>query len=131
MKYLFLQFCYAVEIGAHLAYVGHYRRSGDPEIRRIANDELRHMVFLKKILALYGKKPLPVFNAAFFLIGNVIQRFCYVSPLFLLDSVARIMEKFALFSYNTASDLFPQHNVGFDDMYAQEAEHEEYFKRKK
>src|SRR5262245_8650688 len=93
LRIFLLQFCYALEIGAYLAYTGHYDVTLDNEVKRIAKEELRHMVYLKWMLINEGTKPDPLLNVMFLLIGYTIKYLCHVFPVSMLDSVACSMEK--------------------------------------
>lgn len=126
MRFLLLKFCYAVEIGAYLAYVGHYKASKDSVIKSIKRDELVHMVNIRKVLVCYSHAPNLVFNLAFFMIGSIIKVLCSVTPLVLLDGVAQIMEVFNIISYDLMAKLFPEHKEIFNDMEESEREHEIY-----
>lgn len=127
IRHLLLKFCYGVEIGAHLAYVGHYGATKDIQVRRIANEELRHMIEIKRVLNKYDQKPNLLFNAVFKAVGTSIKYLCYVSPDILLDYVAQIMEKFAIFSYSLMAELYPEHANIFLNMENNERIHELYF----
>jgi rubrerythrin len=131
MKHLFLKFTYAVEIGARLAYLGHYRATKDPKVLAIADEELLHREKVAKILACYGQKPLPAFNVAFTVIGTFIQYACHVSPLFMLNLVARSMEIFAVVSYNRLAEIYPFHEDELCAMADAEAKHAAYFWEKR
>lgn len=129
MKHWILKFNYAVEIGAHLAYVGHYKVTRDPMIRQISRDELAHRGNLRRLLKTFGEKPSPTLNAIFGFIGKNIQRACHYSPGFLLDLVARSMEVFAIFSYGLCAKLYPEQRLMFQLMVYSEEKHKNYFKR--
>lgn len=123
-----LKLSFAIEIGAYLAYVGHFGVSKDPEVKRIAREELEHMVYLKRMLASYKSEPSPVMNFGFLLIGTTIKYTCYITPKFLLDFVASIMEKFNVYNYRYMATVFPQFSSTFTEMQESEEEHERYFK---
>jgi rubrerythrin len=126
MKFIFLRFCYGVEIGAYLAYVGHYEASGDRFIKSIKRDELRHMVMIKRVLAAHGRKPSLLFNIPFLIIGNIIRLTCKITPLVLLDGVAQIMEVFNIISYDIMAKSFPKYKQLFNEMEQNEKDHEIY-----
>ena len=127
MKHVFLKFTYAVEIGARLAYLGHYKVTKDLKVLEIANEELEHRERVAKILACYGQKPLPIFNLAFTVVGTVIQYACHISPRFMLNFIARSMEIFAVISYNRLAEMYPFHELEFWSMAKAEKRHEDYF----
>lgn len=127
MKWIFLRFCYAVEIGAYLAYVGHYKKSKDSVVKKIKRQELEHMVHIKTILRDANKKPYMPFNIFFFLIGSTIKYLCAISPLLILDGIAQIMEVFNIISYDILVNRFPEYKGIFNKMEKQESEHEKYF----
>jgi hypothetical protein len=127
IKLLFLKFCYAVEIGAYLAYVGHYKRSSDKVVKTIMREELIHMVHIKRILAFYNNKPNILFNLVFLLIGHCVRLTCQVTPLVILDGVAQIMEVFNIISYDILSKSFTQFSGVLSKMSDQELQHERYF----
>lgn len=128
MNITLLKFCFAVEIGAYLAYVGHYRSSKDKKIKSIMRDELSHMVYIKRVLASYDEKPTAVFSLPFLIIGHMIRLTCRITPKPMLDFVARIMEKFNVVSYDYMAKAFPEHSETFLGMMQNEYEHEIYFK---
>lgn len=127
MKIFLLKLSYAIEIGAHLAYVGHYGVTKDPNVKRIARDELKHMVYLKWMLAYYKKKPSFILNAMFFMVGTCIKYTCYVTPPPLLNKVACLMEKFNVYNYGKMIEIFPHFTVPLWEMEESEKEHEKYF----
>ena len=128
MKIFMLKLAFAIEIGAYLAYVGHFNVSQDPEVKRIAKEELRHMVYLKWMLAYYKSEPSLILNAGFLIIGTTIKYMCYLTPKFLLDYVACIMEKMNVYNYGKMSKVFPHFYLTFIEMQESEEEHERYFK---
>jgi rubrerythrin len=128
MKFLLLRFQYAVEIGAYLAYVGHYEKSKDSVIRRIKHEELRHMIQIKRVLKTCGgRKPWIAFNLVFLIIGNIIRVLCKITPLVILDGVAQLMEVFNIISYDYFAREFPYFRPMFKKMSEQESQHEIYF----
>lgn len=116
-----------MEIGAYLAYVGHYARSKDAVVKKIKREELTHMVEIKKILDQNGKAPSKILNGIFFVIGKLICGTCSITPLVLLDGIAQIMEVFNIISYDILAKSFGEHAETFHMMSKQEAEHEIYF----
>lgn len=122
-----MRFNYAVEIGAHKAYVGHYRRTKDAGVWRIAKEEIEHRVTIGIILNTYKKRPFFIFNAFFEVVGSIIQVLCKISPIALLDLVARCMEIFAVFSYNLMAELYPEWRGVFLKMAKHELRHQKYF----
>jgi rubrerythrin len=126
-KYFLLKFNHGVEIGANLAYLGHYRRTQDQKVFDIAIEEFQHRETLKMVLQTYGLKPSLIWNGIFQGIGTSIFWLCQISPIWSLDLVARLMEKFAIFNYKALADLFPEHRDLFLKMSKAEEEHEAYF----
>ena len=129
MKHILLKFNYGVEIGAYLAYSGHYSVTGDYRIRLIAKEELVHRLTIRKILTSYGERPSKVFNFIFGTIGKSINFLCHYSPTFLMDFVARSMEIFAVISYRHLAKLYPEHEQTFISMAEAEDVHKRYFAR--
>ena len=129
MKHALLKFNHGVEIGARLAYLGHYKVTGDTKILAIANEELEHRKTVKRILETLGHKPFWGFDMFFTLVGNTIQYLCYISPKFALNWVASIMEVFAVFNYTKLARIYPRFDITFKDMAEAEKLHEDYFKQ--
>ena len=127
MKHFLIKFNHGVEIGAHLAYVGHYKRTGDKQIRLIASEEVSHMVELERILEDLGERPNKYIDETFRFIGNTIRRLCSFCPLWSLNFVASTMEMFAIFNYNRLAYNYPQFRGEFEKMAKTEKEHEKYF----
>jgi rubrerythrin len=127
---LLLKFNYAVEIGAYLAYRGHYKRTGDISIRHIAREELKHRYILRRILRDHNAKPFWLFNRIFKTIGSVIEQLCRISPLFLLDYVARSMELFAIVNYKYLLDIYPDYDASFRYIIKSEENHKRFFSRR-
>lgn len=131
MKHFLLKFNHGVEIGARLAYLGHYARTGDKNIFCIANDELNHKQNLEIILRHYDSKPSRFIDGFFTIVGKTIQYLCHVSPLSLLDFIARTMETFAISNYSSLAERYPTFKVCLVEMGLREIKHREYFKYKK
>lgn len=131
MRHILLRFNYAVEIGANLAYMGHYYVTKDKEILKIANEELNHKRTCENILKVYKLKPFWGFNLLFIIIGNIIQKLCRISPKKLLNLVAKSMEIFAIFNYNKMALLYPEYKNIFTEMSNAEKRHKNYFERLK
>lgn len=129
MKFILLKFNHGVEIGARLAYLGHYKRTNDINIKKIADDELEHRTVIKTVLNKYNKDSSLLIDGIFYIIGNIIKYTCLVSPLSLLNFVARILERFAVFNYKKISKLFPEETELFLDMAKVELEHDIYFSK--
>jgi hypothetical protein len=127
-KRFLLKLSYSVEIGAYLAYVGHTAVTGDREIGRIAREELRHMVMLKRIMAAEGTAPSFAFNLIFFLIGSSIKATCFVVPKVLLDPIAAFLEIINVVNYGYMSRLMPEYAEQLNEMQRNEEEHGLYFK---
>jgi len=109
--------------------VGHFNVTKDPEVKRIAGEELRHMVYLKWMLAFYNKKPSLLLNIMFLMIGTTIKYLCHITPKPMLDYVACIMEKINVYNYRHMADMFPHFYPTFWKMEESEKEHERYFNR--
>lgn len=131
MKHFMLKFNHGVEIGAHLAYIGHFKRTGEKRIAMIIEEEADHGETLESILEYYGQRPSPLISAFFTIVGTMIQFMCRFSPLFMLDFVARSMELFAVFNYGYLSAAYPEFEFTFHRMARTELEHQQFFKRKK
>lgn len=129
MNHFVLKFNHGVEIGAHLAYMGHYRATGDRNVYDIAQEETLHKMTIESILDRYGQKPSKLIDSMFTLIGNVIYWLCQISPNSLLNFVARSLELFAVFSYKKLAIKYPVYRELFNNMAKTELVHEEYFKQ--
>lgn len=127
MKHFLLKFNHGVEIGAELAYRGHYERTKDDEIRKIADEEVQHRETLKYILNLHGQKSSKVIDSCFTIMGWFIRLSCKVFPIWSLDFVARSMETFAIFNYMTLMKHYPLFEHTFAEMAGAETRHEYYF----
>lgn len=127
MKFLFLKFCYGVEIGAYWAYRGHHRVTKDQKVLFIAKEELKHMVLIQKVLTLHKQKPAWFFNLMFYIIGKSVYGLCFVSPFIALNLVAGFLEKLNVLSYTQMARLFPEHGPMFEHMQQNENDHEVYF----
>lgn len=130
MSHFLLKFNYGVEIGARLAYLGHFRRTKDKAIAQIAQDEMDHRIQLSRILTCNGQQPSTFINFAFYVIGNFIRLACLVCPLSMLDFVARTMETFAIVNYTYLSKRYPDFEGTLRCMADKELEHKEFFRRK-
>jgi len=131
MKHFLLKFNHGVEIGARLAYLGHYDRTKDPEIKKIAQEEEEHRVMLEIILAENNEKSNPIIDHIFWAIGSTIGVLCKVSPIFMLNWVASSMEMFAVFSYCKLGKLYPERHSAFGCMAFAEERHKRYFRGEK
>lgn len=129
MKYFLIKFTYGVEIGARLAYLGHYNRTKDENIKKIADDELEHQFKLLEILEYYKTKPSNNINYFFFIVGSFIKFLCKYSPLFLLNFVARSMEIFAIYNYDHLAKQYPEFSEQFKSMEQVELKHKIYFNK--
>lgn len=129
MKHALLKFNHGVEIGARLAYLGHYKRTGDRKILEIAQEEAIHQMFLDSVLLAYDQRSNWIIDTTFTLVGNTVGWFCAFSPLFMLDFVARSMEFFAVINYNYLARVYPELQERFTEMADTEKRHKEYFKR--
>lgn len=128
---LLLKFCYSIEIGAYLAYRGHFLVTKDSEVKRIAREELTHMVLISRVLHSYQTTPNAFFNFLFYVLGHSILALCYLTPHSALDFVASILEKMNVVSYNYMAKAFPEFREVFEEMQKNELEHEEYFHNRK
>lgn len=128
MKLLKLKFIYGVEIGAHLAYLGHFKRTKNIDILRIAHDENLHKKQIKEILKTYNTEPNIFINFSFFIVGNIVRYLCLISPKKLLNKIARFLEIFAVFSYGSLAKDFPKYADVLLEMQKTEQDHAEYFK---
>jgi rubrerythrin len=128
MKLWMLKFTHGVEVGAHLAYVGHYARTNDRKVESIAKDELHHQALLKKILKSYNSEPDALIDFIFYLIGSTVRYLCYISPEFMLNKVAMLLELFAVFSYDKLAQEFPDFEELLKSMEKTEQEHVDYFR---
>lgn len=128
MKHLGLKFNHGVEIGAHLAYVGHYKRTGDKYIRLIASEEVNHMGEIRNMLAELNEKPIFFIDESFRNIGGIIQWMCNFCPLWSLNLVAQTLEIFAVFNYRRLAKIYPQFNERLNKMADSEDEHKEFFR---
>jgi hypothetical protein len=131
MKHLLLKFTYSVELGAYLAYKGHFNRTNDLLIETIMWDEVHHREVCAGFLKELGSGPTKWFDIPFFLIGSSIKWLCKFCPLWSLDFVARLMEVFAVASYDQLSLKYPQYALKFHEMSDAEAEHAEFFRKRR
>lgn len=128
MKHFLLKFNHGVEIGARLAYLGHFERTRILKINQIAHEELMHMHTLETILRFENEVPSPTIDYLFYVIGHFIKWNCRWCPLWSLDLVARSMEIFAISNYTYLSKVYPAHGVALKWMAIAEMDHEEYFR---
>jgi len=124
---LMLQFTHGVEMGANNAYLGHFARTNDPKVKEIADDELLHQEQIRDILAKCGSTTNPIFDIPFLMVGKIVGLLCLIAPLFTLNIIANLLEKFAVFSYNQLAERFPEYKEQLLEMAATELEHEAYF----
>lgn len=122
-----LKFNHGVEIGARLAYLGHFERTKDPKIQLIIYDEEMHKIYLELVLSEYGEKPSKLIDGAFKLVGSLIRHACKYCPIWSLNFVARAMEAFAVVSYVKLSKLYPERRDAFGAMAMVEENHGKYF----
>jgi rubrerythrin len=128
MNHFLLKFNHGVEIGARLAYLGHYKRTKDQGILAIADEELEHREALVQILKYYGEDTCKPIDSAFTAIGNTIHALCQVSPIFMLNFVARSMELFAVVNYSYLSKTYSDFPYTFAHMARAEQRHKQYFR---
>lgn len=129
MKHFLLKFNHGVEIGARLAYIGHFERTQEPELLAIIDDETTHRWTINFILKHTGTEPSPIIDSIFWLIGNCIRFSCRYFPLWSLDFVAQTMETFAIFNYRKLAKAYPRWSENFNEMAEAEERHELYFRR--
>lgn len=128
MKYFWLKFNYGVEIGARLAYIGHYKRTKDPKISEIIEDEKDHQFNLFFMLWSKKQRPSIIINLFFTIIGNIIQYLCKICPIWSLNFVARTMEIFAIHNYKKLSKKYwVDWGSQFNQMAEVEEKHRKYF----
>lgn len=127
MKHFLLKFNHGVEIGAELAYRGHYERTKDPEIKKIADEEVEHRENLETVLESLGHKPSKIIDSVFTGLGWFIRLSCRVFPIWSLDWVARAMETFAIDNYLKLASKYRQHSILFVRMANAETRHGYYF----
>lgn len=128
MKHFYLKFTHGVEIGAKLAYFGHYERTKDRNVLDIAYKEEEHRNAVETMLRHYGEEPSRVIDQVFGAIGNTIGLLCLISPRFMLNFVASSMETFAVFSYGYLAVIYPDFRENLTQMALEEQKHEQYFK---
>ena len=128
MKWWKVKFTYSVELGASLAYKGHFKRTGDCNIRNIFQDELDHRSFLGCLMFENGQEPNKIIDAIFLAIGTIVSVLCIISPLFLLNKIAYLLEIFAIYSYYDLAKEFPVYETQFLVMAMTEERHRDYFK---
>jgi hypothetical protein len=128
MKHFLLKFNHGVEIGAALAYAGHYKRTKDQMILDIEGDEIQHQLDLEEMLEEQGDSPSILLDLLFASIGWCVYASCQVAPAFMLNPVARFLEVFAVFSYRNCAKVYPVYAEKFKEMELIESEHEKYFK---
>lgn len=127
MKHFGLKLNYAIEIGAHLAYLGHYQRTKDENVLKIADEEVTHRFTVQHILTELGERPSKVLNGIFTVIGHTVGVLCLISPKFALNFVARSLELFAVFSYSGLATLYPKFRRLLKEMAYAEERHRVYF----
>ena len=127
MKHLQLKFNHGVEIGAYWAYRGHAKRTKELMLVLIYMDEWFHRKDLAKMLDELGHKPSKIINGFFYLVGWTIFCLCQVCPIWSLNFVAQVMEKFAVYSYESLAEKYPQYRDELLKMATKEKEHEDWF----
>lgn len=128
MNHLMLKFNHGVEIGARLAYLGHFKRTGEAGIYTIIQEESHHRETLETILKQHGESSSKIIDGSFRIVGNTIGWLCKFMPLWSLDYVARTMETFAIFNYGYLAVRYPMYRSYFIEMGEAEERHEEYFR---
>jgi len=127
MKHFLLKFNHGVEIGAKLAYLGHFKRTGEAGIYKIIEDETEHRESIRLMLLELGELPSKPIDRLFTVVGSVIQFFCLFCPLWTLDLVARSMEAFAVVNYTKLAKIYPSKALQFTKMAQAEENHKLYF----
>lgn len=127
-KHFVLKFNHGVEIGANLAYIGHWNRTKDEKIFNIAIDEEKHQIHLEDILKNFNETPSKIIDVIFSFIGQVIMVLCAICPIWSLNLVARTMEMFAIYNYGKLALKYPEYKELFLEMQKTEELHKEYFK---
>lgn len=128
MNHFMLKFNHGVEIGARLAYLGHFKRTGESGIYTIIQEEAQHRETLETILRHHGETSSKVIDRIFTVVGSTIGYLCKFMPIFSLDYVARTMETFAVFNYGYLAVKYPMYRSHFIEMGEAENRHEEYFR---
>lgn len=123
-----LQLNHGIEIGAALAYKGHYERTKDIMIKHIMIDELYHQIELLIILKHYKSRPCKIINSIFFIIGHIIKYLCKFNNERLMNKIAQFLEVFAVWSYSKLSHRYKSARVVLERMGRKELKHENYFK---
>jgi rubrerythrin len=129
MKHFALKFTHGVEIGAEMAYRGHYMRTKDPKVLEIANDERSHRRKLDYALLTLQTKPSWLITKFFTFVGHSVAVTCLIAPKASLNWVARLLEAFAVFSYEKLALKYPQFQENFIEMAGTEKRHQQYFTR--
>lgn len=129
MKHFLLKFNHGVEIGARLAYMGHFKRTGDRKIYEIALEEASHQMALFETIRYYDEYPSKVIDGFFTAVGTTIGKLCCVCPIWSLNFIARSMEMFAVVNYGYLAVLYPEFEYTFRMFARAEHEHEKYFSR--
>jgi hypothetical protein len=127
MAHFAIKFNHGVEIGARLAYLGHYERTHDRRILEIADEEACHRRVLRRILTSHADEPSKVIDGIFWCIGKSIGWFCRYAPLWSLNLVAKILEAVAVFSYSRLAKKYAFYQLEFELMAAAEKKHQEFF----
>lgn len=130
MRHFLLKFNHGVEIGARLAYLGHYDRTKDSNILDIANEELDHKLKVRYVLGLHNESPSTAIDTGFTIVGNIIKFLCKFCPIWSLDLVARSMEMFAVVNYRRLAIMYPEARAVLTSMSEAEKRHETFFSKK-
>ena len=132
-----LQKARAAELGAFLAYEGHWKSLSDQEereaIRTIQRDELEHFTVVSKMLTHLGGKPSWALDAVFTVIGNTLSFLCKYTGWLLPMKGALIFEKIGVNNYYEMIEValregHPELCITFTQLLAREEEHQLYFK---
>lgn len=99
---LYIQYAFAVEIGACAAYKGHAAiLTGEDKsaVLSIRREELLHAAQLRRTMRSMSIRPNPIMNSALWLIGTSISLGCYVFGTYIANKGAAIIERINWISY--------------------------------
>jgi len=134
-----LRKAYSGELGAALAYNGHWRSLKDPvevlEIQKIEQDEWAHRKRIGEMLSEMGSGPKRFKDSCILILGNGLKYLCFVSGWYLPMYVAGWLEARNVVEYEVAANLakeagYPQYTGDLKEMAEAEREHELYFRNK-
>jgi demethoxyubiquinone hydroxylase (CLK1/Coq7/Cat5 family) len=134
-----LRKAYSGELGAALAYNGHWRSLKDPreiaEIKQIEQDELEHRKLIGEMLEELGSGPKFFTDKMIWILGNGLKYLCFIAGYHLPMAVAAWLEARNVVEYKDAARLalkaqLPQYIKDLNEMSQAEHEHELYFQGK-